>query len=138
MADPNAPTNPRMLRAAQRRELAVAMKLSGATEKDIGDALEVTQQAVSKMLRRALQLSMDRGRYDAEEIVQIETRRLDRLQRGIWQRAVQGDLGAIDRALKIAERRARLLGLDAPQKVEMESGPVEVTIKHVRDWNQPE
>ena len=46
-----------------------------------------------------------------------EADRLDRLQFNLWNRAVGGDVTAIQTVLKIMERRARLLGLDQPQKV---------------------
>jgi hypothetical protein len=38
----------------------------------------------------------------------------------IAQKALSGDLECIDRALKIEARRAKLLGLDAPEKVDIE------------------
>ena len=40
---------------------------------------------------------------------------------GIWANVRSGDLGAINTALQISDRRAKLLGLDSP-KVEL-SGP---------------
>jgi hypothetical protein len=55
-----------------------------------------------------------------DELREIELDRLDRLQRGIWERAKDGDIRAIDAVLRIIDRRARLLGLDAPQKIQAE------------------
>jgi len=43
------------------------------------------------------------------------------------------NLGAIDRALKIMERRAKLLGLDAPVRQEVtgaDGGALEIVIRH--------
>jgi len=42
---------------------------------------------------------------------------LDGMLAGIWQGARKGNVSHIDRVLKIEERRAKLLGLDAPTKV---------------------
>ncbi len=45
----------------------------------------------------------------------------------LWRRVQSGDDHAIDRALRIMERRARLLGLDAATKTEhtgKEGGPI--------------
>jgi len=53
---------------------------------------------------------------DAPLVRAMELDRLDRLLMGIWQRASQGHEGAIDRVLKIMERRARYLPLEVPQK----------------------
>jgi hypothetical protein len=48
----------------------------------------------------------------AKELRDLEAARLDRLQEQPWLQAVQGNLAAIDRCLRIMERRAKLLGLD--------------------------
>lgn len=56
----------------------------------------------------------------ADEIRVLESDRLDRLERALWPAALNGDQGAIDRILRISERRARLLGLDAPLKQHVE------------------
>jgi hypothetical protein len=43
---------------------------------------------------------------------QLELERLDRLLIALWDLATGGSLGAIDRVLKVMQRRAELLGLD--------------------------
>jgi hypothetical protein len=45
---------------------------------------------------------------------EFEISRLDRLLTVAWDLAMSGNLNAIDRILKIQERRARYQGLDAP------------------------
>jgi hypothetical protein len=45
--------------------------------------------------------------------------RLDELQVAVWDRAINGDLPAAHCVLKIMDRRAKLLGLDKPEKVEV-------------------
>ena len=44
----------------------------------------------------------------------LEMQRLDRLQMGLWDRAVDGDVQAALAILKIIEQRCRLLGLEQP------------------------
>ncbi|MCT9007035.1 hypothetical protein [Streptomyces rhizosphaerihabitans] len=60
----------------------------------------------------------------------MEADRLDRLFFVAYKKAVRDqDLAAIDRTLRIMERRARLLGLDMPVRTEMsgpDGGPVQV------------
>jgi hypothetical protein len=51
----------------------------------------------------------------AEELRSMELERLRSLQVSLWSRAKEGDLGAVDRILKIMERRAKLTGLDSPE-----------------------
>ena len=54
-----------------------------------------------------------------EEARQLELMRLDELQVAVWDRAINGDLPAAHCVLKIMDRRAKLLGLDKPEKVEV-------------------
>jgi hypothetical protein len=65
------------------------------------------------------------------EAVRLEELRLDALQEGIWPRALQGDPRAVEVALKVLERRARMGGLDfadmvSGQLVEVERAKVKV------------
>ena len=77
-------------------------------------------------LDRVRQLSHDlrgfwkqRALENHEEWVQQELARLDAMERYIWHRVAKGELFAMDRALAIMERRAKLLGLDQPVKVDI-------------------
>jgi uncharacterized protein (DUF2336 family) len=65
------------------------------------------------------------------EAVRLEEMRLDDLQEGIWQKALAGEPRAVEVALKVLERRARLLGLDfadmvSGQLVEVERAKVKL------------
>jgi len=55
-------------------------------------------------------------REPARELVDLEVARLDDLLLGLWGNARKGNVAAVDRVLKIMQRRADLLGLDAPQR----------------------
>lgn len=57
-------------------------------------------------------------REPAEAVLKMELERLDKMLLGMWKKAAAGDLQALDRALKIQDRRARYLGLDAPTKTQ--------------------
>ena len=54
-----------------------------------------------------------------DEARQLELMRLDELQVAVWDRAINGDLPAAHCVLKIMDRRAKLLGLDKPEKIEV-------------------
>lgn len=54
-----------------------------------------------------------------DEARQLELMRLDELQVAVWDRAINGELPATHCVLKIMDRRAKLLGLDKPEKVEV-------------------
>jgi len=49
----------------------------------------------------------------------LELERCDRLQAAVWPAATQGDVAAVAAVLRIMERRARYLGLDAPVLVDV-------------------
>ena len=71
----------------------------------------------------------------------IEEERLDALLLQWWG-AAQHDLHAFDRVLRLLERRAKLLGLDAAQKLEhsgKDGGPIQTDMKVILDaLNDPE
>lgn len=64
-------------------------------------------QAVMAGLKKTLQ-------EPADELRKLEGERLDKLLNGLWEKAEDGHLWAVDRALNIMERRAKLYGLDSP------------------------
>ena len=115
----------RQLDALNKRKQALDLRLFGFTYQQIGDKLGFTKQAAYKIVTSALAAI---PRESADKLRMIELDRLDRMQAVLAKRVNDGDLGAIDRWLKIAERRAKILGLDAPTKVE-QSG--EVTVNNV-------
>lgn len=68
--------------------------------------------AVQRALRRMLQ-------EPADAVRTMELSRLDTLQAALWPRCLEGDGNAVDRVLRIMVRRADLLGLDAPAKIDI-------------------
>ena len=56
----------------------------------------------------------------ANELREQELDRIDRLQLAIWDKALDGDTKAIFTIVRLMERRAKLLGLDMPIKIEQE------------------
>lgn len=53
----------------------------------------------------------------AEELRRLEEERIDQMLAAIYPQANNGDLFAIDRVLRLMERRAKYRGLDAPTKI---------------------
>ncbi len=101
---------------AERRKRALDLRLAGATLAEIAEAHGVSITTAHKDIRRCLS---DIPKASADELRKQEIARLDKLQNACWQDAIHGDLSAIDRALKVIDRRAKMLGLDAPQQVEV-------------------
>ena len=56
----------------------------------------------------------------ADELREAELDRVDRLQLALWPKAMKGDNASINTIIRLMERRARLLGLDTPIKIQQD------------------
>lgn len=95
---------------SRKRELQVLeLRRAGLTFDVIA---ERTGYANRASCRRAYERALARvsETVDANDVRQLELDRMDRLQAGLWPRAARGELPAVDRILKISERRDRLSG----------------------------
>lgn len=106
------------LRTGQRRARALQMRLDGYTFLEIGQDLGISTSAAHKHVQKGLENLARDSEEKAQMLIMMECARLDRLHRANWGAAISGDdLPAVDRILKVMERRAKLLGLDAPNKI---------------------
>lgn len=99
-----------------RRVKAMDMRLAGASYRAIGTALGVNVATAYDDVQRMLREYMAET---GEEVRKQEIQRLDRLMMAHWNAAIQGDAKATQMVLSIMDRRARLLGIDAPLKVDI-------------------
>jgi len=112
--------------AAERRIKALEFRKAGASYRAIGSQLGVSEAQAHKDVMRALASLAKQELSSASEYRTMELERLDMAALAVVQRVKQGDLGAIDRWLRIIEARRKLLGIDAPiqfQEVPPESLP---------------
>jgi hypothetical protein len=95
----------------QRTAAIIQMRLAGFTLREIGAAQHppVSGVAIFKTIRKAL----DRMGEAAEQVRRLEELRLDELQAGLYEKALNGDLQAVNSVLAVMAKRSRLLGLDA-------------------------
>lgn len=107
------------MRARDREVEALNLRKSGATYDQIGKTLGITTQGAYKAIIRSLQRLNEKNSEGSDELRRLEVERLDRMLAAIWGQVLNGNQGAIDRALRIGERRAKLLGLDAPTKTDL-------------------
>lgn len=105
----------------ERRERVAALVLSGASYRQIAALLDVSRHTVGNdvaALRRAWREQYARD-YDA--IVSEEAAKLDALERKWFPVALSSSEDAAPATtllLRVFERRSRLMGLDAPTKVQ--------------------
>lgn len=113
-------TSSRRIRAAIREAEALSLRLAGYSYGEIASELGYANgSGAHKAVMRALEKLHPIEK--AEKLRRIEAARLDRLWRRLWAKLEEGDLSVVDRLLRIMERRARLLGLDA-NKMEIALG----------------
>lgn len=108
-------TQANAIRSTEWKARAVEMRLAGHTYAQIGAACGVVPQQAHQAVTRYLEDTRAVAREHAEDIRRLELDRLDRILAAIGPLAEGGDLAAVDRVLRIQERRASLLGLDAPK-----------------------
>lgn len=99
-----------------REEKALDLRRRGYTYAQIGFQLGVGKRVAHRIVIRALGKHAKHCAETTEQILQMETAKLDALEQQL-----DGDSShdAIALRLKIAERRAKLHGLDAPVKNEL-------------------
>jgi transposase len=104
------------VRTAELEAECLRLRRDGLTHREIAARLGVAPATAYRRVRHALDQINERNVEDAGTLRALEMLRLDELQNAIWQRAIDGDGKALDRILAIMARRAKLLGLDAPQR----------------------
>lgn len=131
---------------ARRRHELLQLAATGATVEDISRVLTdrwealgekgISAKGVRSSLGRIFEQWRQEDRRNVENLIELDAHRLDELLKALWQRATQpvvtvsGDDGqpvkilnpnqmkAVDRVLAIMAQRAKLLGLNAPEKHE--------------------
>ena len=105
----------------ERRRSAVAMRRLGCSYQEIGDKLGITRQAAYKTVAVSLKQIEDEIAEDARAVRRLELERLDHWMVLVAQEIRKADdvIRAIQCGLRLMERRARLLGLDAKEPIEI-------------------
>ena len=113
----NNTTSPAKIAAAARRREAVALRMTGQTYAEIAAAFGVSRQQAHRLVTAEIAHMAAEAQEVTDGLRALELDRLDAAQVAIWDMAMRGDFGAIDRFLKLSARRCALLGLDRPVKV---------------------
>lgn len=128
----NSPTTPRRLKTAERRQYVVALRTAGATleqcaiqaarkfgEENLPKHYLEDTRIVWRDIQRALEQAYENIRQDWTAYRMIQMDRYESVIRAHWPKAMAGHLGATDRVLKAMKDESKLLGLEAPQQVDM-------------------
>lgn len=116
MANKSGMSAEQLVEQAEKQRQALELRKAGATFEQIakqlgyangGGAYKVVQAGLKALVQQP-----------ADEVRQLEVERLDAMLRALWPDAMSGKPQVIDRCLGIMDRRAKLLGLDAPLRIE--------------------
>lgn len=109
-------TSVRRVVAVDKQQQALELRKGGKTFEYIAEKLGyASKSGAHKAVLTALQKTLQEP---ADELRTLERERLEAMFESLWWAASHGDPHAVDRALKIMEQRAKLLGLNAPVKVD--------------------
>ena len=129
--------HPAAVKRLQQRRKALELRKGGASYVEIGEALGVSRQRAHTVVMAAVDDLKGILKETAVTIRAIELERLDSIQMGLWPQRKNPRVA--DTLLRIQERRARLLGLDAPTKTALtdpDGGPVQFVLKSILDVDE--
>ena len=105
----------------ERRKLIAANLLSGKTEEEVATDLDCTVAAVKKDILAVRKLWEMDAVANIKSHKALDLRRLEESVAAIWEAVRTGDLPSIQTLIKLLDRKAKLMGEDAAQKVEQET-----------------
>lgn len=117
-------TSAKQIEHAEKRYQALQLRKAGASYRDIARQMEVSTATAFYWVEQEMKAV---PAEDAVTLRQQEVERLDRLQQAVWTNALKGDVPSVNTAVGIIDRRAKLLGLDAPQQVQVGVANVDIS-----------
>ncbi len=97
----------------------------GKSFRDIAKEMKCSVSTAHTLVAEALDHARGVMDESAEKLRQLELERVDELYDANYERAMAGSKDAAEICLKCIEKRSKLLGIDAPAKVE-HSGSIDV------------
>jgi len=133
-------TSPKKIEREERARKALALRRAGLDYDRIAQETGYANRSGAyKAVAGLLAERVKASESVADGVIDLELERLDVMLVGIWDKARRGDLHAVDRVIRIGERRAKLLGIDSPERREI-SGPEggEIQVRSAMIWIPPE
>ncbi len=137
-------TSPRIIKAREKHAEALQLRKEGKSYQAIADKLGYADPSGAML---AVKNALDRITLeDAEDVKKMELERLNQMLESLDWKLAMGDYNAIDRALRIMDRRARYLGLDAPTKIaptdptgkQQASARIELVLRAFEQFEEPQ
>lgn len=127
---PRGPDLAKRIEVAERRRFAVTLRTAGATYQQIADQAVDTfgtqnlpttwdQRYAHRDVKAVLDRMYKQMFMDIRAYQQIQVERYEGIIRTHWPKVMKGEKGAAELVLKAMKDENKLLGLDAPQRVDM-------------------
>lgn len=105
----------RKIERAELQRQALELRKAGANYEQIANQLQLSNKSVAwKLVKAGIKAIVEEP---AQDVLKLELDRLDVMLLGCWSKAKAGEEKAVDRVLRIMERRASYLGLDSPKAI---------------------
>lgn len=109
-----------LVRAEQQRQIVNGFVM-GLSVDEIVQATQLSASTVYKEKRALIEQKVGERDSSAAALREAELMRLDRLQRAHWTNALAGHIGSSKIVLQCIDKRCKLLGLDAPTRINVEA-----------------
>ena len=110
--------HPMKLETQMKMRTVLELRVTGASYSFIADKVGCSQPYVGNLLRRGLDQLKNETMDAAERLRNLEILRLDAMLASLWEKRAETKVAEV--LLKISERRSKLMGLDAPIKLQPE------------------
>ena len=105
------------LKTSELRRKAMELRTLGLSYQQIADQIGCSKSAAHKAVMHSLNEVAEEIKKQGKQNIALDLQRLDWIIREAMKLALKGDLHAMDRILKAIDRRAKIFGYDAPQKI---------------------
>jgi hypothetical protein len=124
-------TNGASVQRTDRQVRAVELRIASYSYREIAAEMGIDVKTAHDLVSSSLRDSVERRNERSDELRVIEVERLDGMLRRLYPLATAAypDMAAVDRVLRISKRRCEIMGLDAPESVELsgkDGGPVQI------------
>jgi hypothetical protein len=118
----------------EKRRLKVAANLkAGLNYRQMAEALDVSLGTVAGDVKILFNRWRKEQVSDIDDHITLQVVQVDTTINAIWDRVTKGELPAIDRMLKLQERKSKLLGLDQPQAIDMTSKGAPLGVSYIME-----
>lgn len=122
MSKRNGKESQQKIEAVDKEKASLDLRRAGFTYREIADTLTISVGAAHAYVKTGMMRAIEECKESGSLVRAQELDRIDRMQRAVWKQAIEGDMQAIATVLRLMERRAALLNIDAPKSFHIEEG----------------